>query len=178
MTSDPYTVLGIPGFSSEQEIRTAWRDKLRATHPDAGGSHEDAIRVNQALVDALDLTRKRSEKDNAKTTDTRGLHRSVRDVSSFTIDVLPVDCWHAIELVAGQCGSILVDEPPYLIEFTMHDSGIDDSAYLWCRCEMVPEAGATTVHITIGMTQPKKSPPLEVIRDFLVASLNELDWDN
>lgn len=178
MVDDPFRILGIPSGSDEKEIRAAWRDKLRASHPDAGGHHEEAVRINQALVEALGVARAPNTREGPKKNDFSSRRRTSQDLSSFTIDVLPVECWHAIEIVAGLCGSILIDEPPYLIEFTMHDSGLDQAADLWCRCEMVPEAGATTVHITFGTNTARSTLSIEEIRDFLVNSLNELDWSN
>lgn len=178
MKSDPFFILGISHDASIETIRQAWRDKSRHSHPDAGGSHEESVKLNQALRDALvevknrQVLKSQNESQQQSFSPTRKL---MRDTSSFTIDVLPVECWHPMEVVAGCSGSLLAEEPPYLIEFTLHDSGIPDSVEAWCRCDLVPEAGGTTVHITVG-SYGLHVPPIEVVRDFLVSSLNEIDW--
>lgn len=175
MPVDPFSILGIPRDSSEAIVRQAWREKMRASHPDAGGTHEQSIIFNDALRNALvSIT---SERNVGVVRESNSAHgrKYIRDASSFTIDVLPVECWHVLEIVANQSGSVLADEPPYLIEFTLHDSGLDDSVDAWCRCEMVPEAGATTVHITVGSSQ-RRVPDIDRVREYLVSSLNELEW--
>lgn len=177
MSVDPFSTLGIPRDSSEAVIRQAWREKIRASHPDVGGSHEESITFNNALRDALRASR--LENSPQIVSDERPLRtrKILRDTSSFTIDVLPIECWHVLEIVANQSGSVLVDEPPYLIEFTLHDSGLDGCVDSWCRCEMVPEAGATTVHMTVGSARTR-IPDIDSVRDYLVACLNELEWEN
>lgn len=177
MPVDPFLVLGIPRDSSELEIRLAWREKMRANHPDVGGSHENSIAINGALRDALLVAKSKSKFGTLRDERSMPTRRFLRDTSSFTVDVLPVECWHSLEIVANQSGSVLVDEPPYLIEFTLHDSGIIGGVDSWCQCEMVPEAGGTTVHITVGSAQ-SRVPDIESVRDYLVASLNELEWNN
>lgn len=189
MPEDPFSILGIPRNSSTEDIRNAWREKIRLSHPDVGGSHELSISLNQALQQALASVQSepRNHSESRGRTESRGHTETVvdtavpkkflRDSSSFTIDVLPVECWHVLEIVAAQSGSILADEPPYLIEFTLHDSGIDGSVDSWCRCEMVPEAGGTTVHITVGSTQLSVLQ-IDIVRDYLVRSLNDLDWND
>lgn len=177
MTKDPFSILGIPSTSSQEEIRQAWREKIRLSHPDVGGSHEQSISINRAFQQALAYVQSERGGQTKKVFDTGMPRRFQRDTSSFTIDVLPVECWHAVEVVAAQSGSILLDEPPYLIEFTLHDSGIDGSVDTWCRCEMVPEAGGTTVHVTVGSTR-SSTVQIEVVRDYLVDCLNELDWND
>ena len=43
-----WQVLGVPPSASPTEIDAAWRDKMRAAHPDAGGSDAEVHRLNQA----------------------------------------------------------------------------------------------------------------------------------
>lgn len=47
-----FAVLGIPATADQATIRTAWRRKALATHPDRGGSAE-AFRVAKAAYDAV-----------------------------------------------------------------------------------------------------------------------------
>ena len=45
------------------------------------------------------------------------------DEPSFTIDVLPVDAFAALERVAAAIGEILADDPPYLLEVLLREPG-------------------------------------------------------
>jgi hypothetical protein len=46
--SDPYVVLGVPRDATTDQIRTAYRARMKAVHPDAGGSERSAASVNAA----------------------------------------------------------------------------------------------------------------------------------
>lgn len=145
-----------------------------ALHPDAGGSHADMVRLNAALEEALAAPKEpvpTTVEPMARRDPPRGTRLS-RDVSCFTIDSLPVDAHHLMTLVAAQCGQVVDDEPPYLIEFTMNDCGVSGWWTMTCRCELVPEAGSTMVHLTVfGVQGP---PVIEDVRDHLVACVNEI----
>jgi hypothetical protein len=82
--------------------------------------------------------------------------------------VLPVESFEALLVVAAVLGEVLVDDPPYLLEAHLHDPGP-----CWCRLELLPEAGGTTVIVTVaGIDAPP--PPVEDVRDRWVAELNAL----
>ncbi len=49
-TPDPYVVLGLPRGASDDEIRSAYRNAMKAAHPDRGGDPEAAARVNEAYA--------------------------------------------------------------------------------------------------------------------------------
>jgi len=51
--ADPYEVLGVKRGASEPEIHAAYRDAVRRTHPDAGGSSA----AFEAVQDAYDTLR-------------------------------------------------------------------------------------------------------------------------
>lgn len=172
MNADPFAVLGIAPTADEAQIRKAWRLGARMAHPDAGGSAERMHVLNEALDAAL-----RSAKSPRHGFGARHYGgRLDRDVSSFTIDVLPVESYAALEIVAAEIGSLITNDPPYTIEFTLHQSPLDEGGHSWCRCDLVPEAGATTVHITVGSDGAALVPPVEAVRDLLVAALNAVDW--
>ena len=124
--------------------------------------------LNAALLDALS----RVQTIPRKTSYTAG----TRDVSSFTVAVLPVDCYLALEVVAAMCGPTIGDDQPYMIEFMLHDAEVEGALNGWCRCDLVPEAGATTVSITVGSTEASPQPSAEEVRDYLVQALNTIDW--
>lgn len=172
MPADPFEVLGIAPTCDVGEIRRAWRRSARSAHPDAGGSNEDMRRLNEALVSALRSASSRGSVERGG----RPGGRFHRDVSSFTIDVLPVESYAALEIVAAEIGSLITDDPPYMIEFSLHQSPLDEGGQSWCRCDLVPEAGATTIHITVGSDGAAPVPSVESVRDLLVAALNSIDW--
>jgi hypothetical protein len=171
--------LGIHTGSSPEEIRRAWRLKSLELHPDTGGSNESMIQLNRALEVALADSVKEDAIVNHETVQRASAYvasRIRRDTSSFTMNVLPVECWHALEVVAALCGPTIQDDPPYLLEFLLHDSSLPSTRNGWCRCECVPEAGATTVHLTVGSSSHSDLPNIDDVRDYLVEQLNLIDW--
>lgn len=177
--SEAFALLEVlPGCSTE-EIRKAWRAKSVLFHPDAGGTTEGMIKLNAALELAL-LWEPLQENKEVPTSEparpATNIHRLRRDVSSFTVNVLPVECWQALEVVAALCGPTIQEDPPYLLEFLLHDSSLPGSHHGWCRCECVPEAGGTMIHLTVGSTHEQELPNIDEVRDFLVEQLNSIDW--
>ena len=177
--SQAFAILEIEPGCSREEIRKAWRAKSAVHHPDAGGSNEAMVSLNWALDVALQwmpsVDSQQRDSHSTKSDNTMA-HRMRRDVSSFTVNVLPVDCWMALEVVAALCGPTVHEEPPYVIEFLLHDSSLPQSHNGWCRCECVPEAGATTVHLTVGSSSTHEIPSVDEVRDYLVTQLNQIDW--
>lgn len=177
--SQAFALLEIPPGCTPEEIRKAWRAKSAVHHPDAGGSNDAMVSLNWALDIALNWTpiddAKISE-NSVQTTHNSMAFRARRDVSAFTVNVLPVDCWMALEVVAALCGPTIHEEPPYMLEFLLHDSSLTHSRNGWCRCECVPEAGATTVHLIVGSSHAAEVPSVDEVRDFLVDQLNQIDW--
>ena len=47
----------------------------------------------------------------------------------------------------------------------------------WCRFDIVPDAGASTVSLTVGSWAGSPVAPVEQVRDVWVDVLNRLDWD-
>ncbi|MEI6298362.1 MAG: J domain-containing protein [Actinomycetota bacterium] len=173
-TRDPFAVLLIDKTASAQEIRRAWRERARTVHPDVGGSDAAMQELNEALRNALELVEVAREQKVVVPV----LVRRQRDVSSFTVDALPAECYEALLVVAGICGAISHDEPPYQLEFSLHDAEVDGFLHGWCRCDLVPEAGATTVSLLVGSEKSSDGISVEEVRDYLVANLNAIDWSN
>ena len=179
MGRDPFRVLGVGPEASADEVHAAWRSLSLVAHPDAGGSHEKMLEINEAREAALGLLDRRAAPSKMPRVPADPLERRMRmrrEESAFTIDVLPVDAFHALEIVAAECGPTIQDEPPYMIEFMLHDAPITGAVDAWCRCDLVPEAGATTVHVAIGTAGDGTPPSIESLRDLLVAGLNSIDW--
>ncbi len=52
MAADPYIVLGIPRSASDEEVRTAYRRLVKATHPDHNGGSPEAAKRFEAVQEA------------------------------------------------------------------------------------------------------------------------------
>jgi len=172
--ADPFLLLSVDRTATPQEIRRAWRDKARTAHPDTGGSDSAMQELNEALRTALDIARVPKGIEAGSPV----LVRRERDVSSFTVDALPAECFEALLVVAGISGAISHDEPPYQLEFSLHDADVAGSLHGWCRCDLVPEAGATTVSLLVGTDEISHGISVEEVRDYLVANLNAIEWPN
>lgn len=176
MTSrDPFLVLSVERGASADEIRRAWRERARTVHPDVGGTDAAMQELNEALHSALAYV---DVVSIATVANSPLLVRRERDVSSFTVDVLPAECFEALLIVAGISGAISHEEPPYQLEFSLHDSDVTGALNGWCRCDLVPEAGATTVSLLVGTETSAEGISVEEVRDYLVANLNAIEWPN
>lgn len=174
-TRDPFLVLSVERGATADEIRRAWRERARIVHPDVGGSVAAMQELNEALHSALGYV---EESTSVKVTSSPVLVRRERDISSFTVDVLPAECFEALLIVAGISGAISHEEPPYQLEFSLHDSDVTGALNGWCRCDLVPEAGATTVSLLVGTDTSAEGISVEEVRDYLVANLNAIEWPN
>lgn len=96
----------------------------------------------------------------------RGLQH---DAPSFTIDVLPVEAFEALLVVTSWIGEVLVDDPPYVLEVFLHEP-----SPCWCRLDLVPDAGASTVSLTVAGVDSDDVPDIDAVRDVWVANLNAL----
>ncbi len=176
-SSESFEILGINSDADVDEIRRAWREKASSLHPDVGGTHNDMIRLNDALKVALaHIHSSHQEPVTATPQPSRKKSRSfiARDMSCFTIDALPVDAWQLLYVGASQCGPIIDEEEPYLLEFLLSDTSIEAFASAMCRCEIVPEAGASTIHLSL-FSELGSIGGVEIVRDFLVSIINGLD---
>ena len=71
--------------------------------------------------------------------------RLAHDVASFTIEALPVEAFEALVVVAIWVGEVIDDDPPYRL-----DVWLGEPFDCWCRLDLVPDAGASTVALTLG----------------------------
>ncbi|MEY4031630.1 MAG: hypothetical protein RL573_542 [Actinomycetota bacterium] len=166
---DPFGVLGVPRDADEDSIRRAFRTRARLEHPDTGGDASRMTALLDAYKEALSLASRRTGPQAGGR-----VHgsRAERDVASFTVDALPVVAHEALLMVAAMLGDVAEDEPPYLLEFLIRDGGD-----VWCRCDLVPDAGSTTVSVTVSPAGDEPLVRCEQVRDLIVAELNELSWD-
>jgi hypothetical protein len=187
VSDDPYAVLGVARDVSEVELRAARRRAARRSHPDHEGGSTDEMRRLNAAFDAIlaDVTRRTADRpdpdvptgaspappappgprERAPRTGSRLSH----DVASFTIEALPAEAFEALLVVASWLGDVVDDDPPYRLDLVLAEPLVS-----WCRLELVPDAGASTVAVTLGAIDPGGVPDIDVVRDAWVAALNSL----
>lgn len=192
--ADPFAVLGVPWTATLAEVREARRTLAFQLHPDHGGDVADMQRLNAAFDACVGhVTHRRrlpvpsSEGGEVTpapgTAPPRGWSRPPaprrrhieQDAPSFTIDALPVEAFEALLIVAAWIGEVLDDDPPYMLECHLHEP-----TQCWCRLDLVPDAGGSTVSLTVqslddglddGTTHHVSA---ELVRDVWVDRLNRL----
>lgn len=179
---DPLDVLGLAPGADAESIVAARRRLAKAAHPDAGGSVERMQAVNAAARRALAALRDPSQPASSQAASTAAPKNRRRsdpprdgrrhDHPSFTVEALPVDAFEALLIVAGWLGSgqIADEDPPYLLEV------VTDDPPAWCRLELVPDAGSSTVSLTTARVPGQPTPDVDAVRDAWIAALNQLDW--
>lgn len=162
MTTDPFAVLGVTPDATPDEVRSARRRLAAEFHPDHGGDTVRMGEINAAFdVVITQLMHRPSPLPR---------HRGVQhDAPSFTIDRLPVEAFEALLVVTLWIGEMLVDDPPYVLE--VH---LTEPAPCWCRLDLVPDAGGSTVTLTVASVGDDPAPDVEAVRDAWVANLNRL----
>ena len=171
---DAFALLGLSSAAATRDDVIAARRRLaRELHPDrAGGSATSMAEVNRSGDIALGYIAKRSELRSTRDRPVSTSHRVQRDHPSFTIDVLPVEACEALRIVSTWIGELIDEDPPYLLEVRL---AVPFTG--WCRLELVPDAGGTTVTVSI-MREGGSADDVEVIRDLWIDQLNRLDWQN
>jgi hypothetical protein len=184
--SDPFTTLGLGPDATSEEIRAARRRLAKANHPDQGGDQVAMQRINEA-ADAALLTVDAGDPvgmapgtvepepsphvtDRRQTSSGR-LSGMAHDTPSFTVEALPVETFEAMLVVASWLGEVLDDDPPYRLETYLYEP-FD----CWCRLDVVPDAGASTVSLTVAGIDGAPTPDVVAVRDAWVSNLNAVDW--
>ena len=186
--NDPFTPLGLDASASADDVRAARRRLAKCHHPDAGGDARRMRDLNEAAASALRLI----DEASAATTAPHGSQggattpsapnsspsaagaswtEAARDMPSFVVEALPVETFEALLVATTVIGEVIDDDPPYRLDVLL-----TDPLSCWCRLELVPDAGASTVSITIGALDGQRSPPIEQVRDLWITQLNALDW--
>ena len=195
MTADPFAVLGVPRSATIADVRAARRKLARELHPDTGGDERQMREVNAAFDAVIaHLTGRRPLPDAPapSTTGSAGEPTSTRgerprrgpapsrprvdwrpqvqhDAPSFVIEALPAEAFEALLVVTSWIGEVIVDEPPYLLDVLLAEP-----YECWCRLELVPDAGASTVSLTVVGVEGRPAPDVEQVRDLWVVELNRL----
>lgn len=177
-------LLGLDADASSLAIKRAQRRLALAAHPDVGGSADHMREINEAAAVLL------ADLDGPPAVPPRNADRQPRsqpapaaapvrprpgdgithDVASFVIEALPAEAFEALLVVTTWIGEVVADEPPYQLDVLLHQP-----IACWCRLDLVPDAGASTVALTIQRTDPARPlPDIDTVRDVWVAALNEL----
>ncbi len=161
MTS-PFVVLGLAETATAEAVRIARRDLAKQHHPDTGGDAEMMRAINQAAGLALQEIAGRATREPVE--EPTGVSR---DMPSFTVEALPVETFEALLVVTSWIGEVLDDDPPYRLDTHLHEP-----TPCWCRLELVPDAGASTVSITLAHEPDQPAPNIELVRDIWIEHLN------
>jgi hypothetical protein len=184
---DPFTVLGLPPTAGVDDVEAARRRLAKSAHPDVGGSLDAMQRINAAADDAVRLLMRTSGRGPASSPGPRpapppagggsgrasggGPRFARRDHPSFTIEALPVEAFEGLLIVAGWLGDLIDDDPPYALEVAM-----TQPYQGWCRLDLVPDAGASTVSLVVAGEPGAAPPDIDAVRDAWIGGLNQLDW--
>jgi hypothetical protein len=170
--NDPFAVLGVGPDATLEEVRVARRRLAAQFHPDHGGDAARMGEINAAFEAVVAQLTRRPAPPPAPPTAPPRRHRyeGVQyDAPSFTIDLLPVEAFEALLVVTSWMGEMLVDDPPYVLEVHLTEPGP-----CWCRLDLVPDAGGSTISLTVASIGGTPAPDVEAVRDEWVANLNRL----
>ena len=189
MNATPHSILGIGTDATAHEIRAARRDLARVHHPDAGGDAAIMQRINAAAAQALRLLGDAEANESSGFVDSQGPPTggssdtmtsastdwigTTRDMPSFTIEALPAEAFEALLVATAELGEVEDDDPPYQLRTLL-------AAPLacWCQLDVVPDAGASTVSLSIAAVDGCRLPPLVDVRNAYITALNGLDWSS
>jgi hypothetical protein len=160
----------------------------KSSHPDVGGSVRQMQVINAAADEASRIAAGRrppvadaspqpppnstaNPPANPPATASGPAFQWRVDHPSFTVEALPAESFEALLVVASWLGETIDDDPPYRL-----DAELAEPVPCWCRLELLPDAGATTVGLTIGSEHGVTAGDVDTVRDAWVTALNALDW--
>lgn len=172
-------MLGLGPGASVRDVQHARRRLAKTEHPDVGGSAEAMRRINEAVAVALAAMTGPQPSSARSRADARHRHSSSRtergpvhrDHPSFVVEALPVETFEALRIVASWLGEVIDDDPPYCLEVSL-----GEPVGVWCRLDLVPDAGASTVSLTAEADEGMPVPDIVAVRDAFIDGLNRLDW--
>ena len=181
-SAEAFAELGLPADASAAEIGIARRRLAREHHPDLGGDSTRMTAVNEAAATALRSVEKRSStpsdehrRDPSASKQNEDRAGQTSDVASFTEEALPAEAFEGLLIAAASMGELIDEDPPYRLEVHLYEP-----IRCWCRLEVVPDAGASTVSLTVGPIEDPRGgadpPDVDEVRDVWVEMLNQLDW--
>lgn len=81
MAKSYYDILGVEKDASQDEIKIAYKERVKESHPDHGGSSEDFIKITEAYETLKD-------EDKRKEYDEHGEMKGTRTISDVAISVV------------------------------------------------------------------------------------------
>jgi len=193
---DPFAVLGLGPEATLEEVRAARRRLAKEAHPDHGGDVARMREINAAFDAAVKAILRpppaptpaaapapprpasppphpagRSRPAWPHSSRSRRLRLVEQDAASFVVEAFRPDAFEALMLASHWLGEPLDDEPPFWLEAHIYEPG-----ECWCRLELLPEAGATMVAVTVGHIEGTPWPPpgVDDVRDAWIAALTSL----
>ncbi len=179
--ADPRRLLGLTDDAGADEVHAARRRLAKRSHPDVDGGDAESMRqlneaadvVLQDLGTALEGEVPTSRPDaSPEPVPARRPPSGLRvdsDSASFVIEALPAVAFEALLVVTSWIGEVVVDEPPYQLDVLLLDP-----LRCWCRLDLVPDAGSSTISLTIAALPDELLPDIDDVRDLWVHSLNNL----
>lgn len=173
---DPFVTLGLARNASISDARAARRRLAFDHHPDRGGDAEQMRVLNAALDSVVAHLSGRPELASidpdipSRPAAPSWSGRAQHDAPSFVIGALPAEAFEALLVVSSWIGEVLVEDPPYLLEVHLYEPSV-----CWCRLDIVPDAGACTVSLTVAAVGDEAPPLLDDVRDVWVRNLNQPD---
>ena len=179
--ADARRLLGLTDDARADDVHAARRRLAKHRHPDvAGGDAEAMRRLNEAVDVVLkNCLEQRPGVGQRSPSEGRSPAAGVpagaaeppddTDVASFVIEALPAVAFEALVVVTSWIGEVVVDEPPYQLDVL-----VLDPLRCWCRLDLVPDAGASTISLTIAALPDEPLPDIDDVRDLWVGALNRL----
>jgi curved DNA-binding protein CbpA len=169
---DDRVLLGLDRDFVLSDVHEARRRLSLVHHPDRGGDVRLMSAINAAAdrLSNLDPNHISSPYAEDSRPTSSGESRHDVDRPSFVVEALPVVAHEVLLIAASTIGEVLDDDPPYLIEFAIAHG---DGERSWCRAELVPDAGASTVSLIVD-----GRADAERVRDLLVQEINQLGVDH
>jgi hypothetical protein len=137
-------------------------------------------RVNAAAAEALRMLDSPPKPDPAPPATSQTTEPSqtdwtgtTRDVPSFTVEALPAEAFEALLIAASELGEVEADDPPYELCTLLFEP-----LACWCQLDIVPDAGASTVNVSIAPIENHGLPALVEVRNAWITALNALDWSS
>lgn len=183
---EAFEVLRLEEDATADDVRIARRRLAKDLHPDHGGDAARMRQLNVATAAALSAISERGTNPPAASPPPassppstsrrpapapRGPRQVMEDVPSFVVEALPVVTFELLASVAPQLGRVLDDDPPYVLEMLMLMP-----SQCWCRLEVLPDAGASTVNLYVGALGADDPPTVEAVRDAWIAAINAAEW--
>ena len=160
-----YKLFGLTQTASIDEIIQARRFLALEFHPDRGGSDEHMALVNLAFDEIMNWLRQQQSQP-VQVLIPKGPSAIDVDRPSFVINALPVIAFELLLLAGRIIGDVALDDPPYLLEVQ-----IEDPVLTWCRLEVLPEAGSSSVSLMVdGQTNALS------VRDLWIRTINEIGF--